>query len=245
MAMTDDSCPEAVTDLQACVCTKGISASLSTAISTDVSYSCGSTASSDQASAATVLSAYCNQATTVTFPSPTIEVRQYITDIPEIGYLAPCASSAVAYAVMSMTYDLCPSDAADLATCACMKNQNSLMLSQTINVAASANCAAQKADITSAQAFFSAYCNLNAGTSSFPSATFPPGDSMCHLPGCVNSTNAVLTASSDVLHHRHAAIQRHAQVCQGSHLRGRVHCEIPLPAVSAPPLACHGSRLHR
>ncbi|CAK7237660.1 hypothetical protein SEUCBS140593_010059 [Sporothrix eucalyptigena] len=177
MSMTYENCPEAVTDLQSCVCSKNnYFASLSATISADVSDNCGSTASSDQSSAATVFSAYCNQNAVVTFPTPTIQVTQYITDIPEMSYLAPCASSEVAGAVMGMTYELCPPDAPDLATCVCQKNQNSLMVSQSINGAVSQACSSQTADIASAQAFFSAYCNLNDGTSSFPSASNPPGD---------------------------------------------------------------------
>ncbi|KAL1891700.1 hypothetical protein Sste5346_007449 [Sporothrix stenoceras] len=177
MAMTEDNCPEAVTDLQSCVCSKNnYFGSLSATISSDVSYSCGSTASSDQASASLVFSAYCNQIAVATFPTPTIPVTQYITDIPEMSYLAPCASSQVSYAVLDMTEYLCPPDAVNLATCACAKNQNSLLLSQTINVMVGQACSSHTADISSAQAFFKAYCNLNAGTSSFPSASNPPGD---------------------------------------------------------------------
>ncbi|CAK7222633.1 hypothetical protein SBRCBS47491_004925 [Sporothrix bragantina] len=177
MSMTYEDCPEAVTDLQSCVCSKNnYFASISGAISSDVSDNCGSTASSDQASVSTVFSAYCNQIAQVTFPTPTTPVSEYITDIPEMTYLAPCASSQVAYAVMEMTYELCPPDAENLATCVCQKNQNSLYVSQSINAAVSQACSSQTANIASAQAFFSAYCNLNSGTSEFPAASYPPGD---------------------------------------------------------------------
>lgn len=190
MSMTYDSCPEAVTDLQSCVCSKNnYFASLSADVSSDVSDECGSTASSDQASASTVFSAYCNQKAVVNFPSPTIPVSQYITDIPEMSYLAPCASSQVAYVVMGMTYSLCPPDAGNLATCVCQKNQNSLMVSQSINSAVSQECSSHTADIASAQAFFSAFCNLNSGTSSFPAASSPPGDSKSNHQSFSSSTN--------------------------------------------------------
>jgi hypothetical protein len=54
-SQTYSNCPEAVGPLQSCVCTKDRNlASISSAISSSVSYSCGSTASEDQASAATV-----------------------------------------------------------------------------------------------------------------------------------------------------------------------------------------------
>lgn len=55
MSQTYDKCPEAVTELQSCVCTKNNNyASLSSKVSLSISYSCGSTASEDQASAQSV-----------------------------------------------------------------------------------------------------------------------------------------------------------------------------------------------
>ncbi|KAM7184547.1 hypothetical protein V8F33_012924 [Rhypophila sp. PSN 637] len=187
MYMTYNLCPEAVTELKNCVCTKGGNlASVQKDLSSSVSYSCGSTASEDQASATTVLSAYCNQDESFSFPGPATPVEVYITDIPEFEFLAPCAASAVSYAVNSMTYYNCPSDAPLLATCACSKNQNSLLISQVINTSAKSSCSGHTADVTSAQAFFNAYCNLNNGTSSFPQFVEPPGDMTYYitdLPG--------------------------------------------------------------
>ncbi|KAM7224059.1 hypothetical protein V8F06_000532 [Rhypophila decipiens] len=187
MYMTYNLCPEAVTELKNCVCTKGGNlASVQKDLSSSVSYSCGSTASEDQASATTVLSAYCNQDESFSFPGPATPVSVYITDIPEFEFLAPCAASAVSYAMNSMTYYNCPSDAPLLATCACSKNQNSLLISQVINTSAKSSCSGHTADVTSAQAFFNAYCNLNNGTSSFPQFVEPPGDMTYYitdLPG--------------------------------------------------------------
>ena len=100
MSQTYSNCPEAVTDLQSCVCTKNQNfASISTAVSSSVSYSCGSTASDDQASAMTVLSAYCNQNNLPSFPTPTVKLQQYITDLAAYSALAPCAADALSYAV--------------------------------------------------------------------------------------------------------------------------------------------------
>lgn len=45
-----------------------------------------------------VLTAYCDPSKTVDFPTPTA-VSAFITDIPEFDYLAPCAKSALGYAV--------------------------------------------------------------------------------------------------------------------------------------------------
>lgn len=53
--LTNDKCPEAVTELQSCVCTKNNNLpSVSSAISESISWSCGSTASDDQSTAQSV-----------------------------------------------------------------------------------------------------------------------------------------------------------------------------------------------
>jgi len=60
LSQTYDACPEAVTDLQSCVCTKNNNfASISSKISLSISYSCGSTASDDQTSAQSVSIVEC------------------------------------------------------------------------------------------------------------------------------------------------------------------------------------------
>ncbi|KAK7743721.1 hypothetical protein SLS62_010500 [Diatrype stigma] len=173
-SQTYANCPEDVDALQSCVCTKDNNfASISKAISQSVSYSCGGTASEDQSSAATVLDAYCKQDEDVSFPEPATPVSLFVTDLPAFAELAPCAASGLA----SMTYDLCPGDASHLATCVCNKNQNSLLASQGINTSVRYSCASNTADVSSAQAVFAGYCGLNNGTSSFPKASGPPGDS--------------------------------------------------------------------
>ncbi|KAL2016312.1 hypothetical protein VTK56DRAFT_3883 [Thermocarpiscus australiensis] len=180
-SQTYDKCPQAVTELQSCVCTKKNDlASIASRVSASVSYSCDSTASDDQASVATVLSAYCNPDLSVAFPTPTA-VSVYITDIPEVEYLAPCAKSALTYAVGTMSYDKCPSDAPALASCACSKNQNSLVVSQIINSLAKSSCSGRTVDVSSAQAMFAGYCALNNGTSNFPVPSNPPGDMTYYL----------------------------------------------------------------
>ncbi|KAK3945530.1 hypothetical protein QBC46DRAFT_93872 [Diplogelasinospora grovesii] len=174
---TYSKCPEGTADLQGCVCTKDNNfASIGSAISSSVSYSCGGVASEDQASAATVLTAYCSQDNIPTFPTPATPVSVYMTDIAEYQNLAPCATSAFYYAFYSLTRDDCQSDATALATCACFKNQNSLLVSQIINTSVKSACSGHTADISSAQAMFAAYCALNNGTSNFPKPTNPPGD---------------------------------------------------------------------
>ncbi|KAK8085094.1 hypothetical protein PG997_006365 [Apiospora hydei] len=204
MAMTYSSCPQAVTDLQSCVCSKGNNpSSLQAAISKSISYSCGSTATDDQASASQVYAGYCNQAKITPFPKPTQTVSQYIMDFPEWAELAPCAASAVSYNVIKIskpndlqTYDLCPTDASLLAPCVCQKNQNSLRVSQAINTSAKSSCSAHTADVSSAQALFAAYCGLNNGTSSFPTPTNPPGDMTYYVTGMAEYASLAPCAQS-------------------------------------------------
>ncbi|KAI5918145.1 hypothetical protein F4810DRAFT_603256 [Camillea tinctor] len=176
-SQTDENCPEAVTDLQSCVCTKNNNfASISTAISSSVSFSCGSTASDDQTSAASVFSVYCNKASDTTFPAPSFPVTQYITDLPGWGELAYCARSGLSMVVQGMTWDLCPAEPTRLAPCVCTSNQNSLRVSQSINSSVKYACSSHTVDVASAQALFAGYCGLGNGTSSFPETTNPPGD---------------------------------------------------------------------
>jgi hypothetical protein len=75
------------------------------------------------------------------------------------------------------TYNLCPEEPPALAHCACSKNQNSAFVSEIINSSAEYYCSSRTADISSAQAFFAAYCAMDAGTTSFPQPSNPPGDS--------------------------------------------------------------------
>ncbi|KAI0182785.1 hypothetical protein EV127DRAFT_354119 [Xylaria flabelliformis] len=163
---TVSDCPSAAAGLQSCLCTKNLK-SISSAIST-----CGSTATDDQASAATVLSGYCNQAAITPFPSPSHIVSQYIVDLPAYHNLAPCAQSGLG----GITYDRCQTDASLLASCACKKNQNSKWASDQIASSVKFYCDSHTADITSAQEIFAGYCGLVDGTTSFPATTNPPGD---------------------------------------------------------------------
>ncbi|KUI53137.1 hypothetical protein VP1G_00399 [Cytospora mali] len=156
---TYSECPAAETDLSSCVCSKGNNfASIAGAISGSVSYECGPTASEDQSSAQTVLSAYCTQNSMTAFPTLTIPVSHYITDVAQFQYLAPCAASGLSNAVQTMVmFQIQP-------PC------------QAINSIVKYNCASHTADVSSAQAMFAAYCAMNSGTSVFPTASSPPGD---------------------------------------------------------------------
>ncbi|KAK0628827.1 hypothetical protein B0T17DRAFT_167902 [Bombardia bombarda] len=208
--LTSDACPEPVTELQSCACSKNNNiASISSDISSSLSWYCGATASEDAASVSTVFSAYCNQNNAVAFPKPTSPVSVYITDIAEANNLAPCAYSGVAYALQSMS-SLCPPDAPSLATCACFKNQNALVVSQNIVSDVKYSCSSHTADISSAQALFKAYCALNNGTSSFPQPVPPPGQMTYHITDLPQYSALAPCASSAV---SYAVLKQTTELC--------------------------------
>ncbi|KAI0441377.1 hypothetical protein F4803DRAFT_523581 [Xylaria telfairii] len=177
---TVSDCPSAAAGLQSCICSK-YAKSISSDISDSIDYTCGSTATDDQASAATVLSGYCNQDAITPFPSPSHIVSQYIVDLPAYHNLAPCAQSGVGGIVLGMTWDRCQEDASLLATCACKKNQNSEWASDQIASSVKYNCDGHTADVSSAQEIFAGYCGLVDGTTSFPETTDPPGHMTYHI----------------------------------------------------------------
>lgn len=88
------NCPDNEQRLQSCICNSQF-ASVSSGMSATVNARCGSSATDDQASASTVLSAYCNQNVKVAFPMPANPVSSYIHEYPAISDLAPCASSGM------------------------------------------------------------------------------------------------------------------------------------------------------
>ncbi|KAI0395477.1 hypothetical protein F5Y17DRAFT_423085 [Xylariaceae sp. FL0594] len=175
---TVQGCPDSATGLQSCICSKNAGnnyATIGRSISDSISYTCGQTATEDQASASTVLSAYCNQNKIITFPSPSITVQDYVTDLPAFQNLAPCAASGVSQAVLQQTDDRCQADPSLLATCACDKGQNSEYVSSQISSSVKYYCSSHALDVASAQAVFQGYCGLAHGTTSFPDTTDPPG----------------------------------------------------------------------
>lgn len=173
-SLTYKQCAQDVTVLASCVCTKDQnSAAVSADISSNVLSSCGATASEDVSSAAAVLKNYCSQGPNANpFPAITNGITQYITDLPAYSDLGPCASNALSYIVGSMTYEKCPGAASALASCVCLKNQNSLLISGDINKSVFSSCGTTHSqDVASAHAVFAGYCGLNNGTSNFPTPT--------------------------------------------------------------------------
>ncbi|KAK7397743.1 hypothetical protein QQX98_012884 [Neonectria punicea] len=202
-------CGDSETDLQSCVCSNTARFnSLYSSISTDVTYSCGSSATDDLWSASKMMDQYCDQdSMTVTFSSPTTNiVNAYITDLPEMDYLPPCAQSALSEAVMGAAAYRCPQAAELLAPCVCSKDAVVSDVSETIRKSVKYSCSNNQ-DVTSAQHFYNEYCAMNEGTTRFATPDGPPGDmtyQITALPqfkslrGCAQSaiSYAVLSQSS-------------------------------------------------
>ncbi|GKT57958.1 hypothetical protein ColTof4_09937 [Colletotrichum tofieldiae] len=195
---TYSACGEAPTDLQSCICTKNNNlAAVSTSLSKSISYSCGSTASEDQTSAAAVLSQYCNPDATVAFATPTTNiVTKYATDIAEFTNMAPCAQSGVSYALSSMA-SLCPEPASLMAPCICTKNDNSARVSRSVASLVRYSCS-NAADVTSGLAFYDAYCAMNKGTTAFPQPSPPPGDMTYYMTALSQYSSLAPCAQSGI-----------------------------------------------
>lgn len=91
------------TGLQECICSDtAIHSEVSSSFVSDVTLSCGRSATQDQQSASKIYEKYCDPGFDVDFSTPTTNiVNAYITDLKEMDWLAPCASSALSGAVMA------------------------------------------------------------------------------------------------------------------------------------------------
>ncbi|CAG2015943.1 unnamed protein product [Fusarium graminearum] len=168
-------CDDSKTGLQECICSTRMH-QVTSAISNDIKHGCGSSATEDIYSASKVMQKYCNQDKHITFSSPTTNiVDAYITDLPELAYMPPCAQSALSYAVMGVGSERCPEDAKLNAPCVCNKKDVIRDINLTLKSAAKRSCS-NDADVTSAENFYSHFCLMNEGKTSFPSPKSHPGD---------------------------------------------------------------------
>ncbi|KAF5668719.1 hypothetical protein FDENT_11743 [Fusarium denticulatum] len=145
-------CGDSETELQKCICSTRMD-EVASSISTDIEYSCGSSATDDLSSASKLMQKYCNQEEHITFFSPTKNiVEAYITDLPE-----------------------CPEAAELNAPCVCNKKDVVQDITSTLRSAVKYSCS-NNGDVTSAQNFYSEFCKMNDGTTSFALPKGPPGD---------------------------------------------------------------------
>ncbi|PTB35379.1 hypothetical protein M441DRAFT_62845 [Trichoderma asperellum CBS 433.97] len=175
-------CGDSETALQSCVCSNTERyTSITSSISRDVKYSCGSTATEDQQSASSVIQKYCTQSLPITFSTPTKNVVEaYITDLSQISYMPQCAVSAVSEAVMGDNASRCPEAANLFAPCACGKDGIPAAITDNISKYVRTSCS-NGGDISDAVGFYSEYCAMNNGTTTFTQPAGPPGDMTYHI----------------------------------------------------------------
>ncbi|KAH6880478.1 hypothetical protein B0T10DRAFT_144486 [Thelonectria olida] len=192
------ACGDSETAMQSCVCHNSADfKNIYSSISSDVTYSCGSSATDDLWSASKVMDQYCNQGdTTITFSTPTANlVNNYITDLPEMAYLPPCAQSALSQVVMGAGSNRCPEDASLFAPCVCSKSDVVKDISSSIGSSVKYSCSNTE-DVAAASTFYDEYCAMNEGTTSFKKPAGPPGHMTYYitalpqfksLPSCAKS----------------------------------------------------------
>ena len=165
-----------------CACLKDQnSIAVSTEIEFEVNLQCDSTATDDVSSALAVFSSYCAPvkalATTTTTQALPSSSLGYLTNIAAAATgLAPCAVTGLSEAVQYVTSD-CPVNAGPTmqASCACLKDQNSIALSQEILRTVGLECSSTATDdINSALAVFSDYCSLGGSAASAAATPFQP-----------------------------------------------------------------------
>ncbi|KAJ6438773.1 putative Vacuolar protein 8 [Purpureocillium lavendulum] len=179
----NSQCGSAASELQSCICsnTRELQ-SVTQRMTSAVTSSCGSSASDDVWSASKVMDQYCNPAKTITFATPTTnQVNAFITELAEISYLPQCAQSAISYAVMGNNRERCPQDASLFASCVC-KGSKVTDIDKSLSESARSSCTNNE-DMTAAVGFFSEYCAMNNGTTSFAKPPRPPGDMTYHITG--------------------------------------------------------------
>ncbi|KAH7323039.1 hypothetical protein B0I35DRAFT_349956 [Stachybotrys elegans] len=181
LTWSTSSCNGGISNLHACACSNTADRSaVQSSISEQVMLSCSS-ASQDLSSAEMVFDKYCNPDRVVTFATPAGDpVDIYITDLPETERLAPCARVVLGWAVQDAPSSYCPRDASLFAPCACERTDIVEMVTSSLASLAQSSCS-NREDVTSALDFYSAYCNLINGTSSFPPAPRPSGDMTYHI----------------------------------------------------------------
>ncbi|KAF4435306.1 hypothetical protein F53441_13539 [Fusarium austroafricanum] len=176
-------CGDSETELQKCICSTRMH-EVASSISTDIKYSCGSSATEDLSSASKLMQKYCNQEEHVTFFSPTKNiVEAYVTDLPELSYLPPCAQSGLSYAMIGVGSSRCPEAAELNAPCVCNKKDVVRDITSTLRSAVKYSCS-NNGDVTSAEHFYNEFCLMNDGTTSFAPPKGPPGDSEYELTPC-------------------------------------------------------------
>ncbi|KFY22743.1 hypothetical protein V493_06354 [Pseudogymnoascus sp. VKM F-4281 (FW-2241)] len=177
------ACPSGDRQLQSCICSQSeLSSQVSRNVSGTVLSECGSSATDDTWSASKALELYCSPGATITFSTPTTNiVDAVITDVPQFSYLANCAQGAFKYGVFASVVSKCPKAPSLYAPCVCSKSNVVEMITKTLSSTVSKRCD-HKEDASIAVEFYSQYCAMNQGTTSF-ALHLPPGNMSYYITG--------------------------------------------------------------
>ncbi|KAK8150479.1 hypothetical protein G3M48_001687 [Beauveria asiatica] len=171
------ACGSEPTKLQSCICTNSAELNKMTqSISSAVSSRCGKQADDDQTSAARLVDKYCHPDKTITFATPTTNIIPGVmSDVAAISSLPPCVQSGLSAAVNAAAYDGCPTVANMWAPCACSKKNVVDQINASLGQEVRKSCS-NADDVTLASNFYTQFCAMNEGTTSFGAMPGPPGD---------------------------------------------------------------------
>ncbi|TQV94392.1 hypothetical protein V2A60_002578 [Cordyceps javanica] len=171
------ACGSEPTRLQSCICTNTAElAKMTASIVSAVSSRCGTRADDDQSSAARLVDKYCHPDRAVTFATPTANIIPGVmSDVAAISSLPPCVQSGLSAAVNAAAYDGCPTVANMWAPCACSKKNIVDQINSSLGPEVRKSCS-NADDMTLASSFYTQFCAMNQGTTSFGPMPGPPGD---------------------------------------------------------------------
>ncbi|OAA78700.1 hypothetical protein LEL_05523 [Akanthomyces lecanii RCEF 1005] len=171
------ACGSEPTKLQSCICTNSAELNkMTVSISSAVSSRCGKQADDDQSSAALLVDKYCHPEKTITFATPTANIIPGVmSDVAAISSLPPCVQSGLSAAVNAAAYENCPTVANMWAPCACSKENVVDQINSSLGQEVRKSCS-NADDMTLASSFYTQFCAMNEGTTSFNAMPGPPGD---------------------------------------------------------------------
>ncbi|KAK2041730.1 hypothetical protein LZ31DRAFT_633155 [Colletotrichum somersetense] len=155
-------CPEPASLMAPCICTRNDnSARVSRSVASLVRYSCSNAA--DVTSGLAFYDAYCamNKGTTA-FPQPSPppgDMTYYMTALTQYSALAPCAQSGISNAMYSLTSYQCPEGPQALASCICLKDGVTNLVTSTMTSDVKYYCSSTASeDVSSVLAVLDFYC---------------------------------------------------------------------------------------
>ncbi|KAF1733633.1 hypothetical protein CRV24_005160 [Beauveria bassiana] len=171
------ACGSEPTKLQLCICTNSAELNKMTqSISSAVSSRCGKQADDDQASASHLVDRYCHADKTISFATPTSNIIPGVmSDVAAISSLPPCVQSGLSAAVNAAANEGCPTVANMWAPCACSKKNVVEQINASLGQEVRKSCS-NADDVTLASSFYTQFCAMNEGTTSFGAMPGPPGD---------------------------------------------------------------------